>query len=534
MYRVLIVEDETPVRKKMVENVDWASLGFQVVYDAADGQEALTYLEEHQVDLILTDIYMPFIDGLELIRQVRKTNKYCKVIFLTGYNEFDYAKEAIELEASQYLLKPITKKELTEVLSKTKERIDEAIAIKRNLTLLEGEYERNLSFLREKLLYDIIAGFLPENRIKQAYENLKCAFEANFYRLGIIEVVNKDVVAKKIWSDDYSLLHFAMFNISKEILEEEGESRILLGEQGKIIVIFTENQENGFVRHTYELLNEVLHTIGHIYDLPLTAGISQVYTSMSDLKYAYKEAITAIEYNVLEGYNRVIVKSDIEPNSLMNKEKLEDYIEAILSGLKLSQEEVMADYLKLYFEQLKFDKYGLNDIKTLILSLITKVFDTYNQMCLKEEMKEILDFKVVEKIYGLEDFSILEQKILEIFSQLCEKLRYSREDDKHHMVVKALQFIEENYGDSGLDLNQISEGLNMSTSYFSRIFKKEKAQTFLEYLTQYRMEKAKELLKASDMKVYEISERVGYEDAHYFSYNFRKNVGMTPSQFRKA
>lgn len=534
MYSVLIVEDETPVRKAMVANVDWEAIGFKVVCDVEDGQEALDYLEEYQVDLILTDIYMPFIDGLELVRRVRRTNKYCKVIFLTGHNEFDYAKEAIELEVSQYLLKPITKNELTKVLMKMKKIIDEDIQAKRNLSRLELEYEKRLVFLRDKLIYDMIAGLIPESRIEQSYNNLSCTFKSDFYRVGVIEVVTKESVMKSIWSDDYSLLQFAMFNICKEILEVEEKTRILLGEQGKIIIIFIADNETGFTRHTYELLSEVINTIHHIYDLPLTAGMSQVYTALYDLKYAYKEALMAIEYNVLEGYNRVIVKSDIEPNSLMNKEKLDEYLEKILSALKVGQEDVMSDYLKLYFGQVKFEKYGLNNIKTLILSLISKVLDTYNQMCIRENMKEVLDFKLVEEIYGLEDFKVLENSILVVFNKLCKNLHNSRENEKQQIVVQALQFIDTNYSDSGLDLNKISEELNMSTSYFSRIFKKERGQTFIEYLTEYRIEKAKELLKASDMKVYEISEQVGYEDAHYFSYNFRKNVGKTPLQFRKV
>lgn len=267
MYRVLIVEDEIPVRNTIVESVDWASIGLEVAYAAADGQEALDWLEDNQIDMILTDIYMPFVDGLEMIRRVRLTNNYCKVVFLTGYNEFDYAKEAIDLEASKYLLKPITKDELTNVLIEMKEELDEAIKVKRNLNRLEQEYERSLEFLRDKLLYDIIAGFMPADRITQACENLACDFSAPYYRVGVLEVVGKEAVGKDVWEDDYSLLHFAMYNICKEIVGKDNDVKVLLGESGRVIVAFTSSDIRGFGERAYYELSEVLHSIKRIYGM---------------------------------------------------------------------------------------------------------------------------------------------------------------------------------------------------------------------------------------------------------------------------
>lgn len=534
MYKVLVVEDEIPVRTTIIESVDWQALSLEVVYAAGDGQDALEYLDDNSVDLILTDIYMPFMDGMELIRRVRQTNSYCKVVFLTGYNEFDYAKEAVELNASKYLLKPITKEELTNVLIEMKEALDEDKVAKKNLAILEKEYEKSLSFLRDKLLHDIISGFMPEDRIDQACANLSCDFGAPHYRIGIIEVVGIEKIGQEKWNDDYSLLHFAMFNICKEIFSKENKVRILLGENGKIIIVFTSSESKGFQQRTHDLLSEAMGTIRHIYNMPLTAGLSSSYEDLHMLKFAYKEATSAIDYSVLEGYNRVIIASDIEPQTSRNHHKLDETLERMLSALKVNDMDGATDGLKMYFEHLKFDRYSLNETKTLILSMITKVYDTYNQACLDDTMKQTLDFKLVEKIYALDSIEELTNDIQITFMKLRSNLEQSRADDKMQMVHKAMSIISESYSEPDLDLTGISDRLHVSTSHFSRTFKMIKEQTFIEYLTAFRMEQAKTLLKTTDMKVYEIASQVGYDDAHYFSYNFRKNVGTTPLKYRKS
>lgn len=534
MYRVLVVEDEIPVRNRIIESIDWGSMGMAVAFAASDGQEALDFLMDNQVDLILTDIYMPFIDGIELVRRIRQTNHYCKVVFLTGYNEFEYAKEAVELDASKYLLKPITKEELTKVLLEMKDELDAAIAAKKNLTLLENEYEKRREFLKDKLLYDIIAGFMPIDRIHQACSNVGCSFDAKMYRIGVLEVVSREEISKAVWKDDYSLLHFAMYNISKEILSNDEHVQILLGENGKVIVLFMSSEDEAFDETTYMKMQEVLNGVRRVYEMSLTAGLSDVCHNIEHLRAAYDEAMVAIDYAIIEGNNRVIVKSDIEPKSAMNHDQLEDYSEKIVTAVKVNDVNKIRDYLHLFTEHIKFEKYELNEVKTLLLSMMTNVYDNYNKICIQDSMKLLLDFDLVEEIYAMESFESIETALYDSFSILAENLVKSRENDKNKLVLDAIHYIENNYDDPSIDLTFMSGMLHVSNSYFSRIFKKAKNQTFVEYMTGIRLDKAKELLRTSDKKVYEIAQQVGYDDAHYFSYNFRKKVGMTPLQYRKA
>lgn len=533
MYRVLIVEDELPVRDAIISIIEWETLGFEVVYAAEDGQDALNYLEDHEIDLMITDIYMPFIDGLELVRRVRKNDKYCKVVFLTGYNEFEYAKEAITLNANKYLLKPITKNELTTVLEEISETISRETAERNNISRLKLEYEKRLEYLQDKLLYDILLGFIPRDRVIEACQELGFNIVGSAYVVGVIEIMNKKEVGERVWAEDYSLLHFALFNICKEIIADYPGHYLLMGDHGKIIVCFVSGENTKSCTKAYDILREMLISIRHIYNMDVVAGMGECYMEISDLKYSFQDALTALEYKVIEGSNQIIVKTDVERSSGRGHRQSNEFLEQIEVAIRVSNFDNLSKYIHLYFDTLKFNKVQLGEFKSLVLTLITRIFATFNQLIVDKKENIVLDFKLIEELLKINDLNVIQEKIIQKCEELMKQLEQKREDDKAILVFQAIQYIESHYDDSNLDLGTICDALHVSSSYFARIFKLYKNQTFLEYLTMFRMKKAKELLKSTNMKVFEISVKVGYDDPHYFSYNFRKNVGMTPSHYRK-
>ncbi|PKM68307.1 MAG: hypothetical protein CVU95_03660 [Firmicutes bacterium HGW-Firmicutes-2] len=533
MYKVLIVEDELPVRDAIISIINWEILGFEVVYAAEDGQDALNFLEDHEIDLMITDIYMPFIDGLELVRRVRKNDKYCKVVFLTGYNEFEYAKEAITLNANKYLLKPITKDELTTVLEEIRENIHQEITERNNMSRLKLEYEKRREYLQDKLLYDVLLGFIPRDRVVEACQELGVNTAGAAYVVGVIEIMNKKQVGEAVWGEDYSLLHFALYNICKEIIADYPRHYVLMGDHGKIIVCFISDEETKNYGKAYEILGEMLISIRHIYNMDVVAGMGECYMEFSDFQYSFQDALTALEYKVIEGANQIIVKTDIERSSGKGHRQSNEFLEQIEVAIRVNNMDNLSKYIHLYFDMLKFNKVQLGEFKSLVLTLITRIFATFNQLIVDKKENIVLDFYLVEELLKINDLNLIQEKIIQKCEELIKQLEQKREDDKAILVFQGIQYIESYYDDSNLDLSTICEVLHVSSSYFARIFKLYKNQTFLEYLTMFRMEKAKELLKNSTMKVFEISVKVGYDDPHYFSYNFRKNVGMTPSHYRK-
>lgn len=529
MFRVMIVEDEIPVRNLIVESVEWEKLGFKIVYAAGDGKEALEFLEDEQVDLIITDIYMPFMDGIEFVKRLREKDQLCKVIFLTGYNDFEYAREAIHLEASQYLLKPITRDELENVLTKMHSSIEEEILERRKVLRLKQEFSKQQESLRDKLLLDIMIGDLPKDRIIGACKGLQCSIEGKGFRVGVLEVVNRELVGSREWNHDFSVLYFAITNIAKEIIEEHG--KVITGEMGRVILLFTFSEEfnEGIV---VSLLERMIRTMRHLYEMDLAIGLGERVDQVTELSKSYKEANIALEYKIIEGLNRVISYSDVERIPVQDVSQVKNYIAEIESAIRVNDENQMKKYLSLFFESIKFNRFTLNDFKSYTLTLLTRIYSSFQQ-CLQMEEYFAIECQVIEQILKANKMEEIQQILYLLCVEMGKRVDEQREDHKDSLVKRGMLIIEEEYSQSELDLNYISERLFVSSGYFARIFRKSTGQTFVDYLTNYRLDKAKELLRTTNLKVFEISERIGYEDAHYFSYNFRKNLGMTPGQFRK-
>jgi two-component system, response regulator YesN len=531
MFNVLIVEDELPVRDTIISSIDWEKLGFQVVFAADDGQEALEFLENASVDLILTDIYMPFVDGLEFVRRLRKKNNYTKVVFLTGYNEFEFAKEAIELEASRYLLKPITKEELIHVLIELQKEIEEEINQKKNIQWLKVEYDKKLVDIRDQWLRDIMAGYVPKETVEKTLAVNYPSLIAKGYAIGILEIVNKEEVGNSLWKQDYSLLHFAVYNICNEILSNE--HLVIIGEQGKILCLLQGVLEKETYARGLNLLEEAIGMVKHIYTMDMSVGLGSVYEDISSSVYSYREAKLALEYRILEGTNRVIIYSDMERNNGKDFSQTEECMSHIETAIRVGDLERVEKYLDLFFNSLKFKKATINLFKTYTLTLVTKIYGSYNQNVLSDQDQFAIESSIIEKILQSQRIEEINEIINHLCHEMSKEIKRLRDDDQRSIVQQAKKFIEDYYHEPKLDLNRISEQLHVSSSYFARLFKKHYHMTFLDYLTQHRLEVAKNLLKNTTLKVFEIAERIGYEDPHYFSYNFRKNVGMTPLQFRK-
>jgi len=532
MFKVLIVEDELPVRDTIIESINWASLGFEVAYAAADGQEALDFLENEAVDLMLTDIYMPFVDGLELVRRLRKKNNYTKVVFLTGYNEFEFAKEAIELEASRYLLKPITKEELIKVLTELFCEIEEEICQKKNIEWLQIEYDKKQLYIRDQWFRDVMSGFIPRDLVEGTIKHLYPELNTTGFSIAVIEIANREEIGQHMWKHDYTLLHFAVFNICKEILG--AQHFVLLGEQGKIVCIFTALNEKESYQKVFNLLEEAIGMVKHIYQMDMNAGLGSIYQDFFEVAYSYKEAKLALEYKILEGLNRVIIFSDMERNLGNDFSQTEECMSHIEMAIRVGDLPRVEKYLDIFFSSLKFKKASINVFKTYTLTLVTKIYGSYNQNVLSEQDQFSIESTIIEKILRSERIDEISDIINQLSHDMSAEIQRLRDDDQQSIVQEAKKYIEQNYREPKLDLNRISEHLHVSSSYFARLFKKYYQMTFLDYLTHYRLEEAKSLLRNSTLKVFEIAEKVGYEDPHYFSYNFRKNVGMTPLQFRKG
>ncbi|GMQ61040.1 helix-turn-helix domain-containing protein [Vallitalea maricola] len=534
MYKIIIVEDEIPVRNAICNIIKWEELGYELVYVSGDGQDALTYIENNQIDVILTDICMPFMDGLELSNEAKKILPTVKIVIITGYNEFEYAHKAVEIGVDHYLLKPITANEFTKMLVEIKNELDNEFAKKRNLIALKKQVETHKDILRDKFLMNLLYNKINSNIIREKINSLGIKLEGTKYIVAVLQPENIKEIADSNWDCDYQLLEFAILNICNEVLTNYGQNICILGNDDQIIIFFVnDGQDEIEFRDTiYEIMNKIIVCVEKFYSIGMYIGVGDNYAELQDLHFSYKDALNALEYRVLNGSNKIIYKMDVEKTSSFSYHKIDEYLRELEYAIKIggNKTDKIIDYI---FSIIIFSNVHISQFRTILLKITTTILKAYEDICSGSPNDVIIDFNQFNEVFGKERIDEVKTYYKKLCKNLSNEINKERIDIKTSQMQKAYQFIYNNYQNKSLDINMICNHLNISSSYFSRIFKTETNQTFMQYLTKVRMEKAKDLLINSDYKVYEISEKVGYEDPHYFSYNFKKKTGVKPTQYRK-
>lgn len=536
LYKVIFAEDEEPLRKAICQVINWKKLGFKLVCEAGNGQEALEMIRQEMPDVLLTDIYMPLMDGLELAKNIRINNHSMKIVILTGYDKFEYAKQALELGVSYYILKPTTPAEFEEVLLKIKEELDQEITTKRNVEQYKKQYEESLVVLRERALLNLITnshkniyGF--SDKLKRLGIQLKA--KSFIVAVGVIE--NKEEIAKTYWENDLYLLDFAIYNVCKESLLTYDQELIVIGQEDDLVVIFKENKdcENRFEDYCIEIMSELRFNIQRIFNMELSVGIGDKYNEIEEITYSYKDALTALEYRPLMGLGKTIVRLDVERKGSFLAQKMEDLLDKLEYFIKTGNMNAVIQQIDYIFSFIRHANISLNDFKTALLKITVTIYSVYNEMMETDEDYNI-HFHNFNEVFEKENIEEIKAYYVQLCESLIQKIGSLRENDQVNLVKRAITFIQKNYSNKALDIKYICEHLHISASYFSKLFKTQTKETIVEYITRIRMDKSKELLKTSSMKVFQISELVGYDDQHYFSYNFRKQTGMTPTEYRKS
>ncbi|GMQ60419.1 response regulator [Vallitalea sediminicola] len=534
MYKIIIVEDEIPVRNAICNIIKWEELGYELVCVSGDGQDALAYIENNQIDVILTDICMPFMDGLELSNEAKKMLPTVKIVIITGYNEFEYAHKAVEIGVDHYLLKPITADEFTKMLIEIKAELDNDFAKKRNLLALKKQVETNKDILRDKFLMNLLYNKINANVIKDKVHNLGIELDGIKYIIAVLQPENIKEVANLNWECDHQLLEFAILNICNEVLNNYGQNICILGNDDQLIIFFVNDKQDEmeFRNIIAEILNKIIICVEKFYNIGMYIGVGDNYSELQELHFSYKDALNALEYRVLNGSNKIIYKMDVEKSSSFSYHKIEESLRELEYAIKIggNRTDKIIDYI---FSIIIFSNVHISQFRTVLLKITTTIIKSYEDICNGPSNNVIIDFNLFNEVFGKERIDEVKTYYKKLCKNLSNEINKERIDIKTSQMQKAYQFIYNNYQNKSLDINMICNHLNISSSYFSRIFKTETNQTFMHYLTKVRMEKAKDLLINSYYKVYEISDKVGYEDPHYFSYNFKKKTGVKPTQYRK-
>ena len=544
MLKIFLAEDEVVVRETIKRMIPWEELGFELVGEAADGEMALPLLIRQQPDLLITDIKMPFMDGLTLARLAKKEIPGLKVVILSGYDDFNYAKQAIGIGVEDYLLKPITKNALIERLSEIRSRYEHEKTQKEYYEKFQREmqaYEKNSS---RDFFEALVGGSMDMMEVYKRAEKLGLDIVAEAYNVLIFTMnCDEDFSGQR---DEYSSWEAE----SLELLENffAGHSSAMLFRSNIFSYgVLLKGQRETIEENTRACVDEIRKILSRQdgrREWFLAVGqsverLSQIQKSYHTAsrafsqRYLYDENI--LYYDEMETMEHPGGQAETEDNAYLQKVDVNALNPAILqkflsNGLQEETENFVKDYFYAIgqepMESLVFRNYVILNVRFSVISFIKGLGCDTNEME-SADTEEVL----AESGKNMESAIAYAKKMI---SQAIE-IRDQNSGNKNRSILKtAVDFIDSHYMDEEISLNTVANIANVSSNHFSALFSQNMGQTFIEYLTSLRMNKAKELLRCTGMRSSEIAGEIGYKDAHYFSYLFKKTQGMTPSDYRKV
>ena len=533
MIKIFLVEDEIIIREAIHKMIPWESYGFEFAGEAKDGEMALPAIRSIRPDVLITDIKMPFMGGLALSKLVLKELPDTKIIIVSGYDDFEYARQAISLGVEQYLLKPVTKSAFIEVLEKIREKYEKEVEQKDYIEKFQKdirEYEKNT---RRDFFEMLVSGKAELKNIYEKAEQLQIDILSECYNLILFSVASGERQREIVDTYTPEMGHLLT---QIDILIQKDENYLLFRNQMfsyAVLVKASKSMINQCTQSCMELLTQMFEQEKERIDWFICHATAVDRLSM--LPKCYKEAMKTFALRYV-GYSHVISSEepkqqehpDVDLRSIdtdaVNPEIIRNFL---CQALPEEVESFVSNYFHLIGEDaLKsqmFRQYILLNAYFCVVSFVQSL--GIDKAKFQEEIPDIQ-----AEISG--SSGQVRENMVKILSRAISMREESTRGKYRTMIQAAVEFMEENYSDESLNLNKVACAANVSANHFSALFSQEMKQTFIEYLTALRMRKARELLRCTDKRSGEIALEVGYKDAHYFSFLFKKTQGCTPSGYR--
>lgn len=522
MYKVFIVDDEPIIIEGLRQIIDWNDYELEIIGHATNGVTALSSLSAENVDILITDIKMPQMDGLSLISEVKKKNPRTKFIVLSGYNEFDFVKKGIVLGIENYLLKPINVEELKSTLRNTIEKIRSAI-------YMELNNNENFNILKNNILYRWITGSIDHIELKNRTDLLHINIECSFYAVCIIESANnidssadflENLPFSAIYNTIYSLTSQKDFYVCFDNLNRS------------FILIYGSDTQDSAVEYLNSKLCQIIQDLSAINNFDAYITVGEFQKGFANVYKSYVQAEKMQEYRLLNTTNSKIYFYSKDYNS---EEKVNFKIDyKLFSKLLFSKnrEEIFI-FIDLVFNSLQnCPNLTPSYIHNCCIEMIIHINRTVQNFEYTNYLKENDYKEMFTSLINLRTFDQLKNLIHEIADNAVNCL-ISDNDHLSPIIRHVMNHISENYADE-LSLKTLGYKLNINPVYLGQLFQKEIGRPFNEYINQFRMEKAKQLLLNTNLTATEISKKVGVNDSNYFFRLFKKNMGVSPSDLRRS
>lgn len=519
MYQIMLVDDETIMRTTLHTLIDWRKYGFEIVCDAANGKQALQMLEQYTIHIIITDMKMPIMDGIELMKEIKKRNLYPLVIVLSGYNEFYLVREAFRLGAYDYLMK----EDVNEI---TLANIAQNIySILREKSIKDNETKINIFVNNKGKLADMALGkteiegtFLEKNYILVQFEiddflNTVSRFEDNLEETLIKPMLNFALQIPRV--------------VSKCIITSLSASKYLLYYSNE-----KEMEEESFYNNVRSICQQIINVWKNYMNISVSGGISLRMKGKENFIKCFEQTQEILGLKYLYGRNNIFLYSNTYIVQIRTAIASKEKYMLLISSLKDSDNTKLSEIQEQVFNE--FLNLSLEEAKRECLCIIYQL-----ALMLKENNDNIWDiFKedinYCDKIQRIDSVRGLTIWLTNYFRWVKDYIEHNYDRKQADIIERAKHFIWDNYANPEISLGMVASFVSLSEKYFSSRFTKETGSTFSNYLTEIRIRKAKQLLDKTDMKMYEISRTVGYNNVEHFTRVFKKVCEISPTAYKKT
>ena len=534
-YTILLVDDESAVREGIRNRTPWERYNFKVVGEAGNGIEALEMIEDLHPDVVITDIKMPYLDGMELIKEIRRSHPPVTIIIISGYDEFTYAQQAIRYDVSEYVLKPVTVEDICNLLERTAKHLDEDIIRMQDQNRLRRVYNQALPLIREKFLVSLLT---PVHQISNASLIAKAKdygfnLEGDEFIVATFETDHDE--------QDDPLEAMALLEVTLEVFQKKGKD-IVFQFENQIVIIFTASShgegqyDSLFRKQTFRKIEQLQAYLEKYFSFPIVIGVGNLVHVPSSISQSYRQALEALNYSSFYPEQLLLVISDLEkPDTQEDKIHLQELLSNVIIAVKLgSEEQVVKSVNNLFGERaaaLPFE--GLQAFLLELSSSLNTLAESYGYNLF--ELDSDGDSRTFfAELGSLNTVGKARRWFTKLAFSIHTTISGQRVNSHIQFVEEAKSLIAKHFTEAGFGLDQVCEMIGVSPSYFSSTFKREMGVSFVQYLTAMRMTRAKELLVKSEGKTYEIAQAVGFSEPNYFSFCFKRYEGVSPSQYRQA
>ncbi|MEK3762897.1 response regulator [Paenibacillus sp. FSL P4-0338] len=530
MYKVLIVDDEYYFRQALKISLPWSELGFQIAGEAKNGAEALEQMTELEPDVVLVDMNMPIMDGLEFIHKAKERDQTTKFLVLSGHSEFVYARQAVQLGVVNYVLKPINEEELQSSLLDIKELIRTERLGKLELDDLRRQASEGLSVLKEQVLN----GWLQGKAISRApsewdrLNDLGIKLEGLHYRVIVVDLDSSD---ERNLEEGMRIRQAKLQEIAQNDMQSAFQCVGCHDQDARLVLII--GSSDGSFNKLETICERIRLNVQDNLDCTVTIGLGNGYDKFESVAVSYKEALIALKHRFVWGGNKVFAHSQVAESGIKVGLFSVDKRSSLLMHMRIGNQAETAEWLSNFFYDTRVKNATMEmlflagiEIVSTCLEFLSEASQTFEDVFLNTTQPDM-----IQHVQRMKTFNELEDWIRVLVLKTMDHV-HSRKPNRAVKVIEAVKtYISGHYGNDELRIEDIAKSVHMNYNHLCFVFKKETTFTINDYLTEIRITKAKELFDQGEKVIQDVANRVGYADANYFSKCFKKYMGITPSKY---